>query len=195
MWIENISAPANYPVALEEVKDHLRLIDENEDATLHALLAACTEVVQNYLNCRLITQTVKVHLNCFGELGDGADGFRLPVSPVQSITQIRTFDDSDVATVWDSSNYRLSGQKYPRIDKRQVSSWPTVERVSDGIEVTAVVGYGDDWNAVPESIRHAIKIFACHYYENRDVMGMPETGTMPIMVEALLDRHRFIWIA
>jgi uncharacterized phiE125 gp8 family phage protein len=45
----------------------------------------------------------------------------------------------------------------------------------NGVIIQYTAGYGDEANAVPESVKNAIYLYCTHMYENRE----SESGTIP----------------
>ena len=71
-------------------------------------------------------------------------------------------------------------------------SWPAVWRGLDVATITFVVSYGNDHNAVPESLRQAIMMLAAYWFNQREAAAIgPEQGPashVPLSVREILDR-------
>ena len=205
-----VTAPTVEPVTLQELKAHLRLDDSTaEDSLLSGLITVAREMAEDYTRRALITQTWKMFMDSFpgGRSGQWWDGVRegalselvgvggvieIPLGPLQSVTHIKTYDDSDVATTFSSTNYRVSAysSERGRISLRDGQTWPTFERNIDGIEIQFVAGYGATGASVPGGIKEAIKAEAAYRYEHRgdcDAAGMASSSAM-----SLLSRYKIM---
>ena len=87
---------------------------------------------------------------------------------MQSVSQVRTFDDADNATVTPSTVYLVASGDRGRLVLRNGQSWPAATRAAEAVEITYVTGYGDSWNDVPFQLRHGINIFIADLYEQRE---------------------------
>jgi uncharacterized phiE125 gp8 family phage protein len=160
--------PTVEPIPLAEAKEHLRIETTEDDALLQSIIAAARIAIENYLDQKLITQTVVEYFESFPENGS----FDLRFYPVQSIDSI-TYVDTDGATqTWDSSNYQvdlygLYGGGPARIDAAYSATYPSIREQMSPVTVTYVAGYGgrDD---VPEDIKAAMRLLIADLYDNRN---------------------------
>ena len=63
-------------------------------------------------------------------------------------------------------------------------------RIAAGIEIDITAGFGDAAADVPEPLRHAIRLLAAHWYDNRGVVAAGARATVPSTVAALLVPYR-----
>lgn len=164
---------ATPPVAfIEELKAWLRLEHGEEDALLHQLVRAATEMVEARLGWLLIERVVAVE-------GEGCDGrMAVSVSPVRRLVDAV---DGDGATL----DAHLEG------GRRTV-----VTNLPDGwVRVRLLAGRYADWNAVPEMLRLATVQLAAHFYRHRDGDGDGDRGGLPATVEDCLRRFRRLRMA
>jgi hypothetical protein len=194
-------AVAAAPFSVTIVKDAAASPD---DALITSLIAGATSMVENYTRRSLVTQTWDLFLDAIVD-PQGPVSYRFPLEqapyylsgtprmqpwielprgPVQSITQVDTFDDDNVAVTFNSSLYYLDGSGLvPRLVLERGETWPGGLREVAAIRVRYVTGFGAA-SAVPEQIKLAIKQAVMHFYENR-------TGTeLPSGVRMLLDPFR-----
>ena len=182
--------PVAEPVLLEELRDHIRHEDTEVDlAYLHAVINAARTAVEEQLGRALITQTWRLTLDRFPCV------VRLPRPPLQSVTSIQYVDTDGATQVLSSALYRVDTNSEPaRIEPAYGESWPSTRGVIGAVTVTFVAGYGDVGAAVPELIRHWIKVLAGTMYEHREEVI---TGTIAIPVgfvpDAALGAYKFIW--
>lgn len=187
-----VTAPADYPVSLAEVRAQLGIETTDEDARLTGLIAAATEMAEAYTGRALLERTYRGFLGCF----PACRHLDLPRSPLQSVTHVKAYADDDTSETLDAADYyvdtaSLSG----RVVLRSGSSWPTVERVANGVEVQWVAGY-PGMNEVPsdmrDSFRLAIQVIVAWLNEQRGDEASPKA--MPPAAEALLNPWRIYWI-
>ena len=185
-----ITAPAIEPVTVSEVKSALRIENNTVDDTLIGyLITAARSGAEAYTRRAFITQTWGMFKDGFSDYSNNypwwtnhpdiarssevcSGSIEIPMAPLQSITHLKTYDDTDASTTMSASNYLVStyAGDYAQpgaITLRQSSSWPTVSRVKDGVEIKFVAGYGTTATSVPAQIRMAIQVEASFLYENR----------------------------
>jgi uncharacterized phiE125 gp8 family phage protein len=118
----------------------------------------------------------------------------LPRAPLQSVNSVQYFDNTDAATVWDVGNYYVDTVREPgRLALRMGATWPVPSRLTNGIMIEYVAGYGNDGSAVPEPIKTAIRQLVSHWYENRgevEQAALRGQRSVPLVIEALLDPYR-----
>lgn len=164
-----ISSPSTVlPLTLEEVKDHLRVDGEDEDALLSAYLRAETENVEGTLNRSLVTQTVDLYLDRFP-----SEPIDLPRSPVQSVTGVNYTVQGATATygsTFAAANYTLDTVSVPnRVVLKANRTWPSATLETDRpVRVRYVAGYGDEGSDVPEAIRTAVLLRVGDRFWNRE---------------------------
>ena len=189
----NISSPSTVlSISLEEVKDHLRVDCDDEDALLSGYIRAETENVEQVLNRALVTQTVDLYLDAFPS--DGT--VNLPRSPVQSVTGVNytTQGSSGVyGSTVGAAQYTADIFSTPaRVVRRSTGEWPTADLETDNpIRVRYTAGYGDMGSDVPEAIRTAILLRVGDRYWQREATG--EKNVYPTRAaERLLAPYR-VW--
>lgn len=128
-----VTAPTSDPVAVADVKNYLRIDTSVDDAMLTSFISAATRVIEKYLNRRLITQTWDFYMDRFPAAifndalmsSDGVTTGRLseflsqkkfieiPYFPLQSVTYLKTFDDSNNEYTMSSSDYYVDQVSEP----------------------------------------------------------------------------------
>lgn len=180
--------PAKEAVDLQQVKSWLRVADSDvaDDPIIMGLIRVATEQCERYTGRSLITQTWTAFIDGWPRIPSSdnywegyrqgpetlilnpAPGLDLNHAPLQSITSVSTFNDSDTETTYDSSNYFVDTSTEPgRIVLRTGASVPAPTRVANGIKIVYVAGYGDDPDDVPEGVRHGISALVADLYEHR----------------------------
>jgi uncharacterized phiE125 gp8 family phage protein len=211
-----ITPPAAEPVALADVKQHARIDTTADDSLVTDLITGARQWAEQYTGRAIITQTWQMALDLWpGAVEQWWDGVRqgpvtgldsvsfvrLPRPPLQSVTSVQYFDNTDTGTVWDSGNYFVDTVRAPgRIALRLGATWPVPSRLTNGIVITYTAGYGNDGTSVPEPIKSAIRQLVTHWYEHRGEASMTSGGrgmttafnavNVPMVIQALLDPYR-----
>ncbi len=160
------TAPANYPLGLKEVKQHLVIPRgwTEDDDYLDTLITTATDKVEQFLHRRLITQTWYLYLASW------PDTIVLPFGKLQSVTSIKYKDTDGDESTWSSDEYIVDtntdpgevvlgyGEVYPN-----ETLYP-----SNPIEVEFICGYGDAGSDVDPMIKHAMKLVISDLYETRE---------------------------
>ena len=79
--------PTEEPLTLTEAKAHLKVEVTADDTLITALIQAAREEAEQYLNLKLITQTVTEKLDCFPTYDDD-NIILLSAAPVVSVTSV-----------------------------------------------------------------------------------------------------------
>lgn len=180
------------PVSLDELKAHVQVEHDLDDALLTACQLAARVWVETHLRCALISQTFEGYLDCF------------PCGPIvlrhgalQSVDSVMYYDADGVEQTLDPSVYHVDTVRRPgRLYLRHGESWPATEfGRPNAVRVQFVAGFGDSPEDVPAPIKAAIKLLAGHMYAFRE----PEiTGTViarsGFAHEALLAPYRVMGV-
>lgn len=170
MAVSLITAPASRPITLDEVKTHLRIETQDDDAYLESLIEAGIAHLQNVSGLKLITQTWRQYLDKLPE----SRAIRLAVFPVRSILSARYFDSEGVEKTIAESQLELDRFSNPA--RLEISSAFASGQNFNGIEIDIEAGFGDTATQVPDSLRRALLILVAHNYEFR---GAVPIGNMP----------------
>lgn len=213
MALKLVTAPNEEPVSLAEIKEFLRIDGSDEDSLLSSFIKAATRRAEKFTGRVFITQTWDLWLDEFPYkkmyMGTGAyhDGvIEAPISisleakrfieigkpPLQSVTYLKTFNESDSEETFSSDNYFVDSESEPgRVSLRQSSQWPSrILRSVNGIQIRFVAGYGSA-SAVPEDIKTAIKMIALFLYENRGCSD-DSSNKMPFGASELLQPYQIM---
>lgn len=187
--LSRVTAPATPLVSVADAKAHLRVDHSDDDTLISARIAAATNFVEGptgILGRALITQTWRLTLS-----SAPSGSLRLPLPPVQSVSAVTYYDDSNTLQTFGAPNYRLfSAGEFDLLELTDGANWPTLYSRSDALTVEFVTGMGDDPADVPEEIRLAVIILTAHWYENREIMAESNVATLPFGVQSLLMNHR-----
>ena len=180
------SAPAVEPILPSDLKLHMRVDSEEENTLILAYIRAARIYLEDAKNQQFITATWEYRCEEF------PDEFVLNRSPLQSVTSIKYYDTDDVLQTLDSSLYEVDTYSVPgRVRPADGETWPVVDDRYNAITVTFVAGYGTSGSDVPEPTRHAIRLLAAHWFENREATTVnARIDEIPIGVRALMDLDR-----
>ena len=184
-----VSPPTAVVVALDEMREHLRLdgagspATHPDDALISGFVKAATDEIDGrtgWLGRALIDQTWKLSLDRFPPGTGSCAPIMLPLTsalpavaplpdPVASIVYLAT--DGSQQTL-DSSLYRVVFEDEPNFVEPVYSrSWPSTRRQAGAVAITYTAGYGDAADKVPELVRNYIKQRVGQLYEFREAVA------------------------
>lgn len=165
------AAPTSEPITLDEAKAHLNVTGSSKDAYINTLIIVARKSVERYLQRALITQTWDLYMQCWHSC------IEIPYAPLVSISAVTYKDtngDEQTLTISDFAHVVTSDTPGRLVQKYDVV-YPEVELGNpEAIKIRYVAGYGAA-SAVPEEIRHAIKLILTDLYEHR---GTKVVGTI-----------------
>ncbi|MGO4525592.1 head-tail connector protein [Microvirga sp. 2MCAF35] len=163
-----ISGPAVEPIALAEMKAYLRVDDDDgtQDDLIAGLVKAARLMVEAASRRILIEQRWRVVLDRWPAGGT----ILLPLSPVIAVDGIKITDASGDASDIPASAFEVDVlSDLPRIT---VNDAPQPGKLRNGISIELRAGYGTAPEAVPATLKLAIRILVAHWFENRgDAIG------------------------
>ncbi|WP_243367574.1 head-tail connector protein [Microvirga solisilvae] len=161
-----VDGPAVEPITLPEMKAYLRVDDDAEDDLIAGLMKAARLMVESAARRILIEQRWRVYLDRWPESGK----VMLPVAPLLAVDGIRVLDASGAATAIEVSAIEADPVSDPPCIT--VSDAPSPGKARNGIEIELRAGFGASPDAVPATLKLAIRILVAHWFENRgDVAG------------------------
>ena len=205
--IETVTAAADEPLGLTEVKDYLRLDDQVDDNFVRTFIIAAREWAENYTNRAFITRTLRFHIDGVREanrdLWEGGkvgpyqtfykNFIEIPHPPLIAVSSVKYFDDSDNESTWATSNYYVDSIRQPaRIVLRDGGTFPTDLRNANGIQVNYTAGYGSTPSDVPEAIRVAMLQYCLFLYEHRGDFERYPAPAMPNSIRQLLQPYQIM---
>ena len=100
MGLKIINAPPVEPVTLDEIKDHLKILHDNENSTLESLIKAARESIEKESNRSFVQQTILLTFNSWP-----AFPVEIRKPPLVSVTKIEYKTKAGDLLVWDPINY------------------------------------------------------------------------------------------
>jgi uncharacterized phiE125 gp8 family phage protein len=161
-----IEGPPVEPISLSEMKDYLRLDDDAQDELVTGLIRAARLMVEAASRRILIEQRWRVVLDRWPKDGRVV----LPISPVLAVDSIVVSDASGAVTELPADSFELDRLGDP--PSIVVTDAPAPGKARNGISIELRAGYSPAPDAVPATLKLAIKILVAHWFENRgDVVG------------------------
>lgn len=154
------------PVSLSDAKKWLRLLedDESENALVLGLLSAVTDYIETFLN-KSVSLTVFVL-----ELTEFTDVV-FQKYPFHSIVKIEYLNTAGVTTVLSPENYEVSllsceDAILEFLTKPETYSRADGSKKANTVSIRFRCGYEEQ--ACPASIKIAIRLLVCKWYDNRE---------------------------
>jgi uncharacterized phiE125 gp8 family phage protein len=129
-------APFAEPISLAEVRDHLRIDGDLEDAHLSALITAAREWVEGFWGRQIIAATWKLTLDQFPA------EIVLPYPPLIGVTSIAYVDTAGTTQTFSSSDYQVDAESEPgRVVPAYNEDWPDTREQINAASITYTAGY------------------------------------------------------
>ncbi len=202
MTLEVVTSTTGKPVTLQDAKEHLNITDNNDDNRVFELIDVATDYVERAIGGerQLMQATYDDTLPHFPHRWHHhrhgtarLDRIYLKRPPLQSVTSVTYFDESEVSTILPSTDYHVitPDESQGFIQRRHEIAWPATFSRPDAVVVRFIAGYADA-ESVPITIKHAMKLLIGHYNENREAL-LVGTISKPIEfgVDSLLAHHRW----
>lgn len=182
---EVVATTIEQVLTLEEVKAHLNVLHNEDDALIGSLIRACVADFQTQSGVQLRTSTRETIWDMFPYHDEE---LWIPSRPVQSIVSLKYVDtEGNEQTLVANTDYEpVIGGFYAKIAVGPTKSWPVTQaKRKRAVIARYICGYAA--GAVPQDAIHAIKILIAHRYENRgdDVKSVG----YPAAFHALLGQH------
>lgn len=179
MSLSLLSPPAAEPVTLAELKAHLRVTSDDEDALITGMLVAAVRAIEARAGLAMMPQQWRLTLDAAPE-----ETLFLPLSPVSAIDAVTVIDgEGDPQTVSPALYDAVTGRATPRL--RPAGPWPLPVPRAGGVHIDFTAGY-EDADAVPAQLKQAVKILAAFFFETRETAGEVRVYTVPQAVDALI---------
>lgn len=161
-------SPAVEPISLSDAKSFWLKEDlTTNDSTIPILIQAAREMVEEFTQRSLITQTRQIKLDCFP-----VHFIDLMYAPVQSVA-ITYYDDSDSITTLPTADYYVDLSSHiPRL--MPADAWPGSYDRLNAVTVEYVAGYGDASTDVPAALIQATGVILRRLYNEPDQSGLPD---------------------
>ena len=156
-----ITGPAGLPVTLAQVKQHLRIETDVDDAYLVELAKSATAHVEAETGKSLLQQTWRIYLDRLPH-----DQIALlPVSPVISVGPVTVYGADSNPAIVTADNYQIDRRSEPA--RLLFKHALPVAQAMNGIEIDVVAGFGVAAVEVPGQLLRAILVLCAHWYAFR----------------------------
>jgi len=203
----------NEPVTVAQAKQHARVERTDEDPRVASFIVAARRTVETMLGQCLIATTADYWADNWPWLGGyynrvvraqavmGPIPYWLPnsntgilnlqLAPLLSVSYIKyqgfdgswiTIPPADYLAESVAPGSAIAGPS--RVQPQYGMTWPIPRPVLDCINIRAIYGYGNDYQAVPENIKVAILMLVAHWYENREHVVI---GQVPARLQDTVD--------
>ena len=187
MGLTQTTAPTDYPVSLDEVKQHCNIIISDDDGWLTSAIAAATRQIERRLDRQLVVSTWTYSRDNFPV---GLE-IELPKPPLMSVTSLKYMDLSSTQQTFSSAYYTVDTTREPgRIVLNYGYTWPTCRGHIQDVSIVYKAGYGvagctepASILAVPETFKLLIKSMVAVAYENRE----------PVLIGDASSRINLLW--
>jgi uncharacterized phiE125 gp8 family phage protein len=179
--------PSAEPWTVAEAKAYLRVEHDVDDAIIGALIAAARGHVEALTRRALLTQSWRFVLDAWP-----ADGrLSLRMGPLRSVIAARVFDAANNAHSIDVATFVVDAAA--NVIASPAWSLPLPGRFAAGIELDLQLGYGANASAVPDALRHAMRMLVAHWYENRGLAALGAgVAMLPAGATALIAPYRML---
>ncbi len=195
--LQIVNQPTVEPVSVAQLKQHIRIDNDSDDALLAIYGPAARGMAEAYTARCFVNTTLLYTIAPGGSLSWGSQGgwgghgryptYDLPRSPVSEVESVVLNDVTGVATTLPGAAYMVDTSLTPpriRLDYT-TGLIPTTQPV-ESYQIQFVAGYGPDATTTPLPAVNAILIIAAALYEHRGDAG----GEIPQAAEWLLDPIR-----
>lgn len=174
MWTRTVLTvpPTASVLTVEDIKAHLAIGHDDDDAYLATLIKVATAYVDGPNGCGIVLaeQRYRISLDCLPR------ELRIPIGPVREIVSI-TADGEAI----NPETYSLDTDRTPAV--------LTTEGYTGAVKITLSAGYPDE--GIPEDLLHAIRMIVGHLHANREAASpIVELREVPFAVQTILDRYR-----
>ncbi|MFZ5735883.1 MAG: head-tail connector protein [Pseudomonadota bacterium] len=156
-----LAGPAAEPWTVTDLKSFVRVEHDADDAVIASLLTAARAQIEAATGKMLLAQRWRLVRDAWPREGR----IVLRGGPLRSLIAARTFDAHGAAHDVDPASFVLD------LAGGVIASphWalPEPGRAVAGIELDLELGYGSAADDVPPPLRHAVRLLAAHWYDNR----------------------------
>jgi hypothetical protein len=190
MVVNYVNKAIDY-VTIEEVKQHLRILDADEDVFIKSLIDAAFDIASDYVGFSIRKATAEYWFD------NDCSTLKVP-SRVLSISSVQYVNSAGVLT---SATYNTLGKSYGNYSMDVIITDVPSDFVTYGEKYKVLVTEGfelqsadvNDGFKFPDRIRSAVYMICANLYENRqdDVIGT-SSSEIPMNSKYLLDPYKIM---
>lgn len=169
------------PISLAQAKAQCRVLHDDEDMLIGALIVAAREWVENFTGQVLVARPVAQRF-------DGFRNLTLHAWPIadDATVAVRYIDGTGASQIVEGARVVLSNNS-AKVAPAFGSSWPAAY---GPVSATIEAGYASPVD-VPQSLKQAMLLLVAHWYANRETVNVGNvTSELPFTVEALCWPYR-----
>ena len=185
-------APTVEPVNLLDVKEYLRLDDDEDDLFILSLITLARQFCETFQNRAYLTQTWEMSFDYWPR-----GVVTIPKGNLQEIISIKYTNSDGIETVLPTTEYVSTTRgMLGRLTVPYGKTWPSfVPFPLDAVVIEFKAGYGDDETTIPENVKVAMYLLISHWYDNRALLVGDKNkinDEIKFAVSALLWQERII---
>lgn len=173
-----ITAPLQSPVSVDDLKNNLRILHNDQNDFLSKIIEQATSIVERETGRQLMPATWEYQSNV---VPSTLRIFRAPFIAVTSCTYIDENDQTKTLTA-DNDDFYVDPAE-PAVVTFAVQ--PTVKKIADGFKFRFTAGYAS-YHAIPNDLKLAILLVAGRIYEN----PTDPVSTLPTLSTRLISNYR-----
>ena len=176
-----MTPPTTEPLTLSEVKSHLRIDGNYDDALLNSCITSARMFFESQCEISIASQELLLALDSFDDI------VYLPRGPVQSVEDISYSDtQNNTQTLADWIEDLVSNPA--RITPAFNQSWPSTAEVVNAVQVSYTTGYSTA-ELVPKLLKSGMLFYVAHLYENRSAVTDSDLKEVPMAVESIIHQY------
>lgn len=181
-----LTPPVGDVITLAQAKAHLRVIFDDDDATIGDYIATAVELCADAIARAFLPTQFRLALAGFPGQGQhldprvydldrrylerplpyGLQPIYLPRAPVLTVDSITYLDASGIRQTLAPSAYHVEPGDGARVLPAYGQTWPSARVIDGSIRVDFTAGYVDS-DAIPAKIKHAVRVTLAYLYDNR----------------------------
>lgn len=192
MRLTKVTDPTTLPLALNDLKDHLRIerdeLDYDDDLTI--LIRTAASFIESDCHVTLINTQYTAKWDDWPQrvvwhktgdymrsghvyVRDAYERLMIPNWPIVSVDSIQYKDTDGTTQTWSSSLYRTELVQSPATIVPAIDEdWPVLQRDAiDAVTVTFTAGFGSAASDMPWQVQAMIKLLCSHWFKNREAVG------------------------
>lgn len=177
-----------WPVEVGEAKEYLQIDHNSDDDYIRVLIQSATRAAEHYTGRLFIERSVTAWLDA----SEARSPLTIPHAPYRSLTSFEYYDEDNTATAVDSNLYYVVGTDPARFVAKN-SGWLLL-RLYGAIKIVYKAGYGLAASAVPQDIRHAIKMIVADMWDHTGHASSEilVASPIPFTAKVLLNPYRLL---
>jgi uncharacterized phiE125 gp8 family phage protein len=212
MNIRRISSESGLPVALEALKQDLRIDDDDFDATLERMSATAAGLIERRSGYVLVPGLFEALVDTFGDWNLGAWSItRTPLAfrraPFRELVSVEAMTAANIWTAQELDDFQvIERERDFQLTPFASFQAPCPYATSSGVRVRFRAGFdledratgdspesGDGGFPVDPTIRGVFIALVGHYYQNRELFGADKLTEIESTAGGLLNSIRTFW--